>query len=407
MNDKHSVTWRGPSACSADSMPLGGCDMGCNVWVEAGQVMVYACESGGYDENGTLLKLGRLRLKLDGLDLGADMTQTLLPTQGRIEIREGDSCIALWAAADKPELHIEYSGPARAATLVYDSWRWRDRDVAPDELGQCRDMIIFGPAVTRADTVRAADGEVLCFHDNGSNTFFPKLIAEQHLEGVRDSYRDRLTGRISGGLVRAPHMRYEGTEPYEYAGVDARSYVLRGNEPRADWRISFTALCCQCADAADWEARLRSRADAHCDAQATRAWWSARFERSFIDIDADKPDSSGYAIARNYALCRYMQLCNHAGAFPTKFNGGLFTFDEGRTPDFRQWGGTSFTAQNQRLVYWPMLKNGDFDAMLPQFEFYRNITEGQKALTREAWRPRRRVFRRASQHIRHALCRRV
>ena len=40
------------------------------------------------------------------------------------------------------------------------------------------------------------------------------------------------------------------------------------------------------------------------------------------------------------------------------------------------WGGDVFTAQNQRLVYWPMLKSGDFDAILPQFELYRKGLRG-------------------------------
>ena len=31
------------------------------------------------------------------------------------------------------------------------------------------------------------------------------------------------------------------------------------------------------------------------------------------------------------------------------------------TPDFRNWGGGTHTAQNQRLVYLPMIKNGDYD----------------------------------------------
>ena len=34
-------------------------------------------------------------------------------------------------------------------------------------------------------------------------------------------------------------------------------------------------------------------------------------------------------------------------------------------------GRQRFTAQNQRFVYWPMLKSGDSDAILPQFELYR------------------------------------
>ena len=85
---------------------------------------------------------------------------------------------------------------------------------------------------------------------------------------------------------------------------------------------------------------------------------------------------------RNYELFRYMLGCNARGQWPTKFNGGLFTFDpeyvnaadEYRlSPDFRNWGGGVHTAQNQRLVYWPMLKSGDLDLLLPQLEFYRNI----------------------------------
>ena len=31
------------------------------------------------------------------------------------------------------------------------------------------------------------------------------------------------------------------------------------------------------------------------------------------------------------------------------------------------------TAQNQRLVYWPMLKSGDFDMMPSQFNFYNRM----------------------------------
>lgn len=69
--------------------------------------------------------------------------------------------------------------------------------------------------------------------------------------------------------------------------------------------------------------------------------------------------------------------CNAYGSVPTKFNGGLFTFDpchvdekQSFTPDYRKWGGGTMTAQNQRLVYWPMLKSGDFDMMPSQFDFY-------------------------------------
>ena len=83
-------------------------------------------------------------------------------------------------------------------------------------------------------------------------------------------------------------------------------------------------------------------------------------------------------IGRNYQLFRYMLGCNAYAEWPTKFNGGLFTFDPvfvldttAYTPDYRHWGGGTFTAQNQRLIYWPLLKSGDLDLMLPQFDFYK------------------------------------
>ena len=67
--------------------------------------------------------------------------------------------------------------------------------------------------------------------------------------------------------------------------------------------------------------------------------------------------------------------CNRAGEYPTKFNGGLFIYDPGyvredladESADFRMWGGGSHTAQNQRLVYWPMLKSGEIKRIVERY----------------------------------------
>ena len=55
------------------------------------------------------------------------------------------------------------------------------------------------------------------------------------------------------------------------------------------------------------------------------------------------------------------------------------------TPDFRKGGGGTMTAQNQRLVYWPMLKSGDFDLMKSQFDFYLRLLPTAEARTRAYW----------------------
>ena len=43
------------------------------------------------------------------------------------------------------------------------------------------------------------------------------------------------------------------------------------------------------------------------------------------------------------------------------------------------------TAQNQRLVYWPMLKSGDFDMMPSQFNFYNRMLKNAELRSHVYW----------------------
>ncbi len=84
--------------------------------------------------------------------------------------------------------------------------------------------------------------------------------------------------------------------------------------------------------------------------------------------------------------------CNAYGKYPTKFNGGLFTYDPVYTnselpftPDFRNWGGGTMTQQNQRLVYFPMLKSGDFDMMVSQLDYYLTLQKNAELRSKVYW----------------------
>ena len=84
--------------------------------------------------------------------------------------------------------------------------------------------------------------------------------------------------------------------------------------------------------------------------------------------------------------------CNAFGSFPTKFNGGLFTYDPVLTDstlkftsDFRNCGGGTHTAQNQRLVYQPMLQSGDAALMKPQFDFYLRLLRNAELRSQTYW----------------------
>jgi hypothetical protein len=71
---------------------------------------------------------------------------------------------------------------------------------------------------------------------------------------------------------------------------------------------------------------------------------------------------------------------------------GFFTFDPSYvdknlpfTPDHRNWGGGTHTSQNQRLVYFPMFKSGDFDMLPSQLNFYLRALGNAEKRTEFYW----------------------
>ena len=62
--DAYNVVWNSQSSNAGDSMPVSGGDIGLNVWVENNELMFYLGRAGCRDENGALLKLGRVRINI-------------------------------------------------------------------------------------------------------------------------------------------------------------------------------------------------------------------------------------------------------------------------------------------------------------------------------------------------------
>jgi hypothetical protein len=95
--------------------------------------------------------------------------------------------------------------------------------------------------------------------------------------------------------------------------------------------------------------------------------------------------NSPTVVSQGYALQRFINACGGRGAYPIKFNGSIFTVDnssanESYNADYRRWGG-AYWFQNTRLIYWAMLRAGDYDLMQPFFQMYRNILPTAKART--------------------------
>jgi len=83
-----NLVWQTQSVNAAGSMPLGGGDIGMNVWVEGDDLLFYLCRTGSYDENNALLKQGRFRIRTSPsiFDGDTDFRQELHPNDGYMTI---------------------------------------------------------------------------------------------------------------------------------------------------------------------------------------------------------------------------------------------------------------------------------------------------------------------------------
>ena len=62
----YNVVWDSPSADYNGSMPIGNGDIGANVWVEdGGDLLFYISKTDSWSENARLLKLGKVRVRLN------------------------------------------------------------------------------------------------------------------------------------------------------------------------------------------------------------------------------------------------------------------------------------------------------------------------------------------------------
>ena len=417
-----NVIWNTPSRNSSESMPCGGGDIGMNIWVEEGDILFYLSRSGTFDENNCQLKQGRFRIRLfpNPFKDAKDFRQELKLKDGYVEVSAGGTQIQFWADVYHPVVHVEITNAQPLRTEVsYENWRYKERMIRKGEGQQC--SYKWAPpkgAVTTADFVSLSSkrklpgmtkkGNLLLFyHRNPEQTVFDIAVAQQGMENVKSQMMNPLKHLTFGGYLFGDNLEYTGTTDSIYADTDYRAWNFRSSKASRKEQFCIVLHTEQTATVEQWKQDLQinlqriapqgkiSSKIVSQDKKQTRLWWNAFWQRSFIEPienTENKNDSDIKKITRNYTLFRYMLGCNAYGSVPTKFNGGLFTFDpchidekQAFTPDYRKWGGGTMTAQNQRLVYWPMLKSGDFDMMSSQFDFYNRMLKNAELRTQVYW----------------------
>ena len=403
--DQYNVVWDTQSRNSSESMPVGGCDIGCNVWVENGSIYFYFGRSNSFDENNALLKSGRMKLDFTPNPF-INIKQKFQLINGLVEIAGSDGDLnavaKIWVEVDRPNIHFELKSNQKiTAKAEYQYWRTSkkpivDTWVVPTYIDYPGKDFFWTP-----DTVKSTADRILFYHKNNNKCLsIDKEIVQQGLLNLKDSLWNPLKDFVFGGALQGENMIVSGRDNGSYLGTKYKSIYLRSKVPADSFHLDIFLHSGYYKTNKQWEKSLISQLPAintkfTDQFLAQQMWWKNFWNQSYIIINGDEKNlsDSAWQVGRNYNLFRYQMGCNARGEYPSKSNGGLFTFDPVQidkqfvddNPDFRAWGGGIMTAQNQRLCYWPLLKSGDFDMMPQQFDIYRRALKNAELRTKEYW----------------------
>lgn len=396
----YNVVWTSQSKNSSESMPCGGGDVGLNVWVENGDILFYLSRSGAFDENNQFLKLGRVRLTLSSNPFyGKDFKQELRLQEGAVHISGTDTQVKLWVDVFSPVVHVDVQSKNTITVKTsFETWRYQDHETAKEENRANSHKDLYDPrlkVVIFKDSVRfRASNQVLFYHQNRKDVVFDMTVEQQGLGSVRDSLYNPLDKLIFGGILYGDNLASSGVSYGKYVDTDYKSWDFKSKKPASSHKLEIALHVGQASSIEDWQKSLmeivaQAKKRRSTAQNETLRWWNSFWQRSHVKIGSTNKEA--WQVGRNYQLFRYMLACNAYGQWPTKFNGGLFTFDPGTisnskfTPDFRRWGGGTMTGQNQRLVYFPMFKNGDFDMLPSQFNFYLKNLKNAELRSKVYW----------------------
>ncbi len=403
----NDIRWDSPSRNAGESMPCGGGDIGMNVWVENGDVLIYVARSGQFDENNGLMKSGRIRIRLSPNPFdGGTFKQQLHLQQGYVSIlgkKDGvEAELKLYSEIFSPVINIGIvSTKPVSVVATYESWRYADRVIkARENFGNSYKWAGPKNNMIRGDSIGFKADGVRFYHHNKVETVFDVTVKQQGLDSVKERLYNPLKQLAFGGHFGGKDFVPGNITTGTYTKTDFKGWELKSRKPNKSHRLKMVLHAVQTPDISVWQQSVDStwllaQKQTKQALKATKDWWAKFWQRSYIIIDSSKSsgDEKAWEVGRNYRLFRYMLACNAYGAWPTKFNGGLLTVDPwytdsintGLTPDYRNWGGGLHTMQNQRLVYYPMIRSGDFDMMQNQLDFYLRLQATAELRSKVYW----------------------
>jgi len=369
----YNIVWDSQSKSSADSMPLASGNLGLNVWVENNDLLFLIGSPNCMDEGGRQVKLGLVRLHFDQPAFESDFRQELRLHESDIIVSGSNSSgsrseVNLWCEVARPVIHLAFkSDEARTLTVSYETWSGYQ---ASHQAGGF-------------EWVKRLPEEN------------PRRLMDMQAQGVAEFAKhvpDPLSKLTLGGRLDAPGLVPGPDSQGKFNGMDTRITTVGTAAPVTKIALTFTLRMEQDDSLASWKSALAATAEqVNKNVAESRAaaldWWKEFWSRSHIAIAANPAKSPAqdlpWLAGRNYQLVRYTMAANTSGRGMTLFNGGVFACSG--NPDKRNWDYCQYMAQNQRLVYWPMLRSGDFDLLKVATDFYRDRTEMRRLHARKLW----------------------
>jgi len=363
----YNIVWTEPGTNGLSSMPAGGGNIGLNVWAQNDGVLFYISSPDSFNANQDLTKLARIRVTVSPNPFADSLRQELDLESNTVRVSglaaDGAAVnLRIWADAHQTVVHIEGTATkpvSVTATLELDD-NWQMAARASDN------GVIWSRRLPAPSGYRA------------------RMIAAWGLGAIADKVPDTLGDLTCGGLLVgagfAPGASGAGTNE----GRPCSTAPLNTVEPVTTFALRAALRVAQDATPDAWTNEVRQLAARTASTQAadretSAAWWRAFWDRSRIVINPDSTHTNdpAWEVGRNYQLFRAMLGVNSSGRCMTMFSCGLFGCNA--DPDSRPWSNQSLTAQNQRLLYWPLLKSGDADVLKVGTDFYARTAEFQNA----------------------------
>jgi alpha-L-fucosidase 2 len=250
---QNDVAWTGLGIDENSSMPLGNGDLALNAWTEkSGDIVLLLAKADAWSENGQLLKLGRVRVKLTPNPFAASdaVEQVLKLETGEVLLRSGKNSVRIWVDANHPVARVEIDAqqPVQIEAKA-EIWRTAQYHLNPKavgaagffEMGGNPDGLTFEP-----DTVLKPQGDVIAWRHYNTHSIYPTVFEREHLESLLPKYPDPLLHRCFGvamkgtGLTSSDDKTLKSPAPMRSTRVDIYALTQQVDDPNA-WHAAMTS----------------------------------------------------------------------------------------------------------------------------------------------------------------------